>query len=67
MSLEEITEACNKPETTLDQVVDLFNTMFQNAQTFNPEGSWVYNDAEQLRIVMNKEWAKVEDIYKGVI
>ena len=67
VSLEEITEACNKPETTLDQVVDLFNTMFQNAQTFNPEGSWVYNDAEQLRIVMNKEWAKVEDIYKGVI
>lgn len=66
VSLEEIIEACNKPDTTLEQVKDLFDTMFQNAQTYNPEGSWVYNDAELLRSVVTKEWEKVEDIYKGV-
>lgn len=65
VSLEEIANASNSTEKNLDEIKGLFETMFQNAQTYNPEGTWVYNDAEQLRQVVNKEWAKVEEIYNG--
>ncbi|KAL6943387.1 hypothetical protein ACO0OE_003275 [Hanseniaspora uvarum] len=67
VSFAEIIEASNNPESTLDEVKNLFDTMLENAQTFNPEGTWVYNDAEELKRVLSKEWSKVEDIYNGNI
>ncbi len=36
---------------TLAAMVDDLETMFSNAETYNEEGSQVYNDAEDLRRV----------------
>ncbi|KAI3622262.1 rsc complex subunit [Moniliophthora roreri] len=33
--------------------------MFNNARTYNQEGSWVYNDAEEMEKVFNATWDRV--------
>jgi len=33
--------------------------MFNNARTYNQEGSWVYVDAEEMERVFNATWDKV--------
>jgi ATP-dependent helicase STH1/SNF2 len=33
--------------------------MFNNARTYNQEGSWVYNDAEEMEKVFNAAWDRV--------
>ena len=33
--------------------------MFNNARTYNQEGSWVYVDAEEMEKVFNKTWDRV--------
>ncbi|KAI8356857.1 SNF2 family N-terminal domain-containing protein [Mortierella sp. GBAus27b] len=38
---------------TLGQFRDDFHLMFQNARTFNREGSWVYVDSERLEVMTN--------------
>ncbi|KAF4623491.1 hypothetical protein D9613_001581 [Agrocybe pediades] len=38
---------------------DDFRLMFNNARTYNQEGSWVYVDAEEMEKVFNAAWDKV--------
>jgi len=33
--------------------------MFNNARTYNQEGSWVYNDAEEMEKVFNATYSRV--------
>ena len=33
--------------------------MFNNARTYNQEGSWVYIDADEMEKVFNATWDKV--------
>ena len=38
---------------------DDFRLMFNNARTYNQEGSWVYIDADEMEKVFNAAWDKV--------
>jgi len=38
---------------------DDFRLMFNNARTYNQEGSWVYNDADEMEKVFNGAWDRV--------
>ena len=38
---------------------DDFRLMFNNARTYNQEGSWVYIDADEMEKVFNGAWDKV--------
>ena len=33
--------------------------MFNNARTYNQEGSWIYTDAEEMEKVFNAAWDRV--------
>ena len=33
--------------------------MFNNARTYNQEGSWVYNDAEEMEKILNATFERV--------
>lgn len=65
ISLEEITAKCleDPSNTTLDDIKEMFNIMFSNARTFNPEDSWVYADATILEAEVENEWEMVQSLY----
>ncbi|CEP62138.1 RSC chromatin remodeling complex ATPase subunit STH1 LALA0_S04e08702g [Lachancea lanzarotensis] len=54
LALDTISKKCKKGqyESLVDVHQDL-TTMFDNAQFYNEEGSWVYNDAGELRSFVN--------------
>ena len=50
IALDVILKKCKKGAySSLEEVKQDLNTMFENAQFYNEEGSWIYNDAEELR------------------
>ncbi|XBW38780.1 hypothetical protein QEN19_004364 [Hanseniaspora menglaensis] len=69
ISLEEILIRCKEDASklTLSDVKEMFKKMFSNAKIFNPEGTWVYNDAVILEETLEQEWPNVEVLFNETL
>ncbi|SCU88385.1 LADA_0E09824g1_1 [Lachancea dasiensis] len=59
VALDTIYKQCKKGlYSTFDDVCGDLEVMFENAQFYNEEGSWIFNDAGELRAFV-KNWSEV--------